>query len=95
MFSLGSTYQELGGGADYQVGGRAAMGGCELGWQDRQYSSQHGARYILSVPIPRDGPLVWPMRSCTFLEPLSTQAICRPGLFSGGHGEDVLSKYSI
>jgi hypothetical protein len=71
------------------------MGGCELGRPDRPHTIQHGARYILLVPIPRDGPHVRPMQSCTFLEPLSTQAICRPGLSSRGHGEDVLGEYSI
>jgi hypothetical protein len=55
---------------------------------------QHEYRDVLSVVVPWDGSSGQPMRSCMPVDPLSAQAICRPGLFPRYPGEDVLDEFS-
>jgi hypothetical protein len=45
MFSLGSSYEEMGATTDYQFSGRSQQGGCMLGWLGAPYSGRHRDRY--------------------------------------------------
>jgi hypothetical protein len=56
---------------------------------------QHKARDLLSfVVVPRHGSRGWAMKSCTLMNPLEAQAVCRLGLLPGCRDEDVLDKFS-
>jgi hypothetical protein len=68
------------------------VGGRQLGWRRTPNLRQLGARYVLTSTVPRYGYSSQPMVSCTVLDPLGTQAICRPGHLLGHGGDDVLGQ---
>jgi hypothetical protein len=53
---------------------------------------QPRARYVMSCTIPWYGYSRRPMNSYTVLDPLGSQAVCRPGLLLGWGGEDILGE---
>jgi hypothetical protein len=50
------------------------------------------ARYVMLSTVPRYGYSRWLTISCTVLDPLGTQVVCRLGHLSGRGGEDVLNE---
>jgi hypothetical protein len=53
---------------------------------------QPGVRYVLSSTVPSYSYSSRLTDSCTVLDPLGAQAICKPGHLSGRGGEDVLGE---
>jgi hypothetical protein len=70
------------------------VGRHQLKWLGTPRLCQHGAGDPLPVAVPRHGTRAWMMRGCAPVDPLGPQAVCRLGLLSGCHGEDILGKFS-
>jgi hypothetical protein len=68
------------------------MRGCQLGQRQTPYLCQPGVGYILSSTVPKHGYSRRPTSSCTVLDLLGAQAVCRPGHLLGRGDEDVMGE---
>jgi hypothetical protein len=70
------------------------VGGHQLEWPETPHLYQQGAGDLLPVVVPQHDSRGLPTIGCTFVNPLGTLVVRRPGLLSGCRGEDVLGKFS-
>jgi hypothetical protein len=70
------------------------VGGHQLEWRVTPQLYPHGVGDLLPVVVPRHGYRGWPMTGCVLMDPLGSEAVCRPGLLSGWRGAYVLGKFS-
>jgi hypothetical protein len=70
------------------------VGGRQLKHPGTLHLCQHIAENLLPVVVPRQGSCGRSMRGCALMDQLGAQVVCRPWLFLGCYGEDVLDKFS-